>query len=42
MFIGSVIVQANMNVDVTIIILCGNCSMTTKFPSESIDMCVSH
>lgn len=27
-----------MNTDVTIVILCGNCTMRTKYPSESIDM----
>lgn len=27
-----------MNVEVTIFILCGNCTMRTKYPSESIDM----
>ena len=30
--------QSDMNTDVTIVILCGNCTMRTKYPSESIDM----
>ena len=30
--------KVSMNVEVTIFILCGNCSMTTKYPSESIEM----
>lgn len=30
--------KVSMNVEVTIFIICGNCSMTTKYPSESIDM----
>ena len=29
--------KVSMNVEVTIFIICGNCSMTTKYPSESID-----
>ena len=30
--------KVSMNVEVTIFILCGNCTMRTKYPSESIDM----
>ena len=30
--------KVSMNVEITIFIICGNCSMTTKYPSESIDM----
>ena len=29
-----------MNTDITILIVCGNCTMRTKYPSESIDMYV--
>lgn len=30
--------KSDMNTDVTIVILCGNCTMRTKYPSESIDI----
>lgn len=30
--------KVSMNVEVTIFILCGNCTMRTKYPSESIDI----
>ena len=27
-----------MNVDITILIVSGNCTMKTKYPSESVDL----